>query len=201
MIPRRLIRTVPAETSTKVEQWWQQACDLHPDWEHVTLRDPIDRDQFPITSGYWDTCESGAQLADLVRAEELFWRGGVYIDSDFECFTPFDPLLPLAGFAAWEDPERIPNAVMGFEPDHPALQEVLQLAIQRHHDGTWAAGVGVTTEVFQGRTDMLTLPPGAFFPYHWKNKDRADKTRTFLQLTNPWAFGAHHWAHSWAPCG
>ena len=201
MIPKRLIRTVPATTSTQVETWWQQACDMHPDWDHVTLRDPIDRDRFPITSPYWDTCESGAQLADLVRIEELFWRGGVYIDSDYECFTPFTALLPLPGFAAWEDNERIPNAVMGFEPDHPALQEVLQLAIQRHNLGTWQAGVGVTTEVFQDRHDMLVLPPGAFFPYHWKAKNTADKTRAFLQLTNPWAFGAHHWAHSWASCG
>ena len=198
MIPKRLIRTVPAVTPTHVEQWWQQACDMHSDWEHVTLRDPIDRTQFPITSPYWDTCESGAQLADLVRAEELFWRGGVYIDSDYECLAPFTALLGLSGFAAWEDNERIPNAVMGFEPAHPALQEVLQLAIQRHNQGTWHAGVGVTTEVFKGRTDMLVLPPPAFYPIHWRVKRRPDRNNAALQSMHPWAFGVHHWAHSWA---
>lgn len=201
MIPRRLIRTVPATTSDQVETWWNQACELHPDWEHVTLRDPVDRTKFPITSGYWDSCESGAQLADLIRAEELFWRGGIYIDSDFECFHPFTPLLPLAGFAAWEDTEHIPNAVMGFEPDHPALKQVLQFAIERHTMGTWESGVGVTTEVFQDRPDVLLLPPGSFYPYHWRSKSTATKTRAELELMNPWAFGAHHWAHSWSSCG
>lgn len=197
MIPKRLIRTVPADTSAQIERFWLTACELHPDWEHVTLRDPIPREQFPITSSYWDTCETGAQLADLVRAEELFWRGGVYIDSDYECFQSFDVLTPLQGFAAWEDHEHIPNAVMGFEADHPALQQVLQLAIQRRDLGTWQAGVGVTTEVFKSRADMLLLPPGSFYAVPWRTAHRKPITSSMIRDNNPWGFGVHHYAHSW----
>jgi len=198
MIPPRLVRTVPAETSSRAEQWWQQACELHPTWAHVTLRDPINKQNFPITGALWKTCESGAQLADLVRAEELFWRGGVYIDSDFECFKPLDTLLRLEGFAAYEDDEFIPNAVMGFEPDHPAILKVLQLAIQRHERGTWEAGVGVTTEVFKDRTDMLLLPPASFYAVHWRTAHRKKLDSNTIRAQNPWAFGLHHYAHSWA---
>ncbi|QDH91817.1 glycosyltransferase [Mycobacterium phage Phrappuccino] len=195
-IPRRLIRTVPEQLDDEAERLWTIATELHPDWEHVTLRDPIDRSLFPITSPHWDACETGAQLADLVRAEELYWRGGVYIDSDVECYRSFDPLLGVQGFAAWEDSDHIPNAVMGFTPWHPAIRAVVDLAVARQGEGTWAAGVGVTTEVFAGRDDMLLLPPASFYPYHYTMKTVAQPE--MIQRQNPWAFCAHHWKHSWA---
>jgi mannosyltransferase OCH1-like enzyme len=198
IIPRRLVRTVPERTIELAEDLWRQACALHPDWEHVTLRDPIPTGRFPITSKHWNTCESGAQLADLVRAEELYHRGGIYIDSDVEVWRSFEPLVYLPGFAAWEDEQHIPNAVMGFTAGHPALLEVLKRAIERHHQGTWAAGVGVTTEVFADRDDMLVLPPGALYPVHYSMKQFMDCSEV-IRAENPWAFCLHRWEHSWAP--
>lgn len=197
LIPRRLVRTVPEHTSDEQERLWEIAIKLHPDWEHITLRDPIDRAGFPITADYWAECESGAQLADLVRAEELYHRGGVYIDSDVECYRPFDPLLAVPGFAAWEDHLHIPNAVMGFTTGHRALTEVVFLAIDRRHQGTWKAGVGVTTEVFRRRDDMLLLPPGSFYPVHWREAHRRMVNWRTVKTQNPWAFAAHKYAASW----
>lgn len=203
MIPRRLVRTVPALTGAATEARWGRATALHPDWLHVTLRDPIDRDGFPITAIYWDSCETGAQLADLVRAEDLYWRGGIYLDSDVEVIRRLDPLLGLDGFAAWEDPHYIPNAVLGFTPKHPALLEVLRLAIERHGQGTWAAGVGVTTEVFRGRDDMALLPPGSFYPIDWRTAHRHGVDPGTVADVNPWSYAIHLYAGSWkkAPCG
>lgn len=197
MIPRRLVRTVPAAINPEQERLWEVACQLHPDWDHITLRDPVDTEAFPITRDYWDTCESGAQLADLIRAEELFARGGVYIDADYLCWHPFDPLLPLDGFVAWEDATYIPNACMGFSPHHPALLEVLSLAIERHGQGTWEAGVGVTTEVFTARDDLLRLPPGSLYPVHWRAAHRTGVDVERVRADNPWAFGVHLYEHSW----
>src|ERR1700761_4472447 len=114
MIPHRLVRTVPEKTTTECEVWWDRACRLHPDWKHVTWRDPIDRDRFPMTSPFWDDCESGAQLADLVRLEDLWHRGGIYIDSDVEVYRSFAPLTLLRGFAGWDCVDYIPNAILGF---------------------------------------------------------------------------------------
>jgi hypothetical protein len=53
----------------------------------------------------------------------------------------------------------------------------------------------VTTEVFRHRYDMLLLPPGSFYPYHYSIKQYADRDQ--VRKENPWAFCAHHWAHSW----
>jgi len=198
MIPKRLIRVVPQHTTVEVENWWDHACDIHKGWAHVTLRDPLDPKRFPNTSHLWRTCESGAQLADLVRTEELYWSGGVYVDSDVEVYKSFEPLRGTGGFAAWEDSDHIPNAVMGFPAKHPAVYRVLELAAQRHNQGTWAAGVGVTTEVFRNRDDMLLLPPGSFYPTHYRDPWRNTLSTDELKAQRPWAFCRHWWAHSWA---
>ncbi|MCA9843241.1 MAG: hypothetical protein KC491_01190 [Dehalococcoidia bacterium] len=196
MIPRRLVRTVPATTTPFTEELWDTACLMHPDWEHVTWRDPVPRNQFPLTAPYWDECESGAQLADLIRAEDLYHRGGVYIDSDVEVLKPFDELCIHDGFAGWEDHLHIPNAVLGFTPGHPALLEVIELAVERRGRGTWLAGVGVTTEVFK-RHDMLLLPPGSFYPVHWRDAHRRVVDWAQAAKDNPWAYCLHRYAASW----
>lgn len=204
MIPRRLVRTVPTDTTVEVEAFWAHAVELHPGWEHVTLRDPIDPGAFPLTSPHWATCTSGAQRAGLIRLEELFWRGGIYLDSDVELYRPLDSLLPVYGFAAWEDANCIPDAVLGFEPMAPVVKDMLDEAVTRLADGAWESGPGVTTRNLAGEADVLLLPPGAFFPYHYSRKRLFDPTRpqgaharTRLPREQPWAFGAHHWHHSW----
>lgn len=195
MIPSRLIRTVPEHPSPEQERNWKIACDLHPDWEHVDLRDPNDPKLFPLTSHLWSTCDSGSQLSDLIRAEELFHRGGVYIDSDVECYKSFDTLLGLDGFAAYEDPERICTAVLGFRAGHPALQELIEGGIDRHDQGAWAASIGVASELWPQRIDLTLLPPGCFFPYHYRVKKFVNLEQ--VRGDNPWAYCAHHWAFSW----
>lgn len=196
MIPKRLVRTVPTDTDPHAEELWDIACQLHPDWEHVTWRDPVDPNEFPITSPYWPDCETGAQLADLIRVEDLFHRGGWYIDSDVWMLKPLDDLCALTAVAAWEDHLHIPNAVLGFEAGHQALQHVMDLAISRRFQGTWTAGVGVTTEVFK-QADMTLLPPGVFYPVHWKKAHRGLIDWRAVATENPWAYAAHKYAASW----
>lgn len=198
MIPHRLVRTVPAHTTVEVERLWATATQLHPGWEHVTLRDPVDRSRFPLTSPFWDECKTGAQLADLIRAEELFSRGGWYIDSDVLCVKPFTPLCALEGVVAWEDSDHIPNAVMGFRPGHLAMGRVLELAIERRGQGTWAAGVGVTTEVFgEDRDDVVVLPPQTFYPVHWRVAHAQAQDWDLVVERSPWVWAVHQYAASW----
>jgi mannosyltransferase OCH1-like enzyme len=197
---------VPRETTAEVEEFWHRTKVLHPAWDLVTLRDPIDPDQFPLTSRCWPLCTSGAQFAGLIRLEALFTHGGIWLDSDMELYRPLDPLLPLEAFAAWEDHEVVPDAVLGATAGHPAIEACLALAILRlgandpnwrTGSGAWATGPGVTTTVLPGRSDVLLLPPGSFYPVHYRNKKHAAWNRVSGQ--QPWAFGAHRWHASWVP--
>ena len=200
-IPKLIFRTVPENTSAQVEEWWASAKALHPDFKHLTYREPVDPAAFPRTSSYWDRCDSGAQKAGLIRLEGLWMHGGIYLDSDVEVYRSLAPLLQLRGFAVYEDADVVPDAVLGAESGHPAIDACLELALKRidensgefRTDGAWGTGPGVTNTVLRARDDWLLLPPGTFYPYHYteKKRYREDFSKT------PWTFAAHHWHHSW----
>jgi mannosyltransferase OCH1-like enzyme len=193
VIPRIICRSVPADTTETVEEAWEHIRDLHPGWELVTYRDPIDPDLFPITSYAWPHCTSGAQLAGLLRLEALHRHGGIYLDSDVELYRPLDPFLVLRAFAAWEDTHTIPDAVLGAEPGHDAIATALELALARLSEGPWASGPGVITEIFSAHPDVMVLPPAVFYPYHYSERERRGENFG----TAPWCYGVHHWAASW----
>lgn len=202
MIPRRLIRSVPEHANEEQERLWRIACDLHPGWEQVTYRDPIDPTGFPITAGAWHLCGSGAQLAGLVRLEALWSPGGIWIDSDVELFRPLDPLLDCRAFAAWEDANTVPDAVLGAEAGHPAIRACIEEALRRISTpstdwrtghGAWSTGPGVMTSLLPGRDDVTLLGSESFYPYHYTEKERAGED----WAANPATFGAHRWAGSW----
>ncbi len=192
-IPRILHRTVPADTSEQVEHWWTHLQQLHPGWEYRTYREPIDPEDWPLTGDLWDKCANGAQKAGLIRLEALVRDGGIYIDSDCQPYQSLEPLLHLPAFAAWEDSKCVPDAVLGAEQGHPAfllMIEKARAAIQAGGDA-WHSGPGVTTEVLPGRSDCLLLPPGAFYPHHYLQKNGHDSDQ------GGWVFLRHHWAGSW----
>lgn len=205
MIPNRFIRTVPRNTSDEVEGFWETFRRHHPGWEFITYRDPIDPRAFPLTSDAWGSCQRPAQMAGLVRLEALWHLGGIYVDSDVECYRSFAPLTRVEAFAGWEDRNCVPDAVIGARRHHPVIGAAIELALERlasdsddwrSGNGPWATGPGVTTTLLPGRDDVLLLPPGSLYPYHYsrKHKDRARDHRA----EQPWAFCAHHWHHSWA---
>jgi hypothetical protein len=195
-IPRVFHRVVPEKINKVAEQYWDALQKLHPGWTFMTHRDPLDPAEWPETREKWPLVANGAQLADLVRLEALLRWGGIYVDQDIQPLRGFESLLPLSGFAVWEDDKCVPNAVMGAVAGHPAIREALDLALSLVPGDTWKAGPGVTTKVFQWRPDFLLLPPGSFYPYHYKEKERAGED---FARTQPWAFAVHHWWGSWLP--
>ena len=193
-IPRILHRVVPEAPNSVADGWWARFEELHPDWELRTHRDPLQADQWPLTREHWDKCANGAQFADLIRLEALITWGGVYVDQDVEPLRPLDPLTYVPAFAAWEDANSVPNAVMGAVPDHPAMVACLELMISRLPGDTWQTGPGVMTAVLPGRADVLLLPPGSLYPYHYRELHREHED---FAKTQPWAFVVHHWWGSW----
>lgn len=194
-IPRILHRTVPAQTSPEVEQFWKDWARLHPDWELMTHRDPLPAAAWPETGHKWAACSNGAQRAGLIRLEALWRWGGVYVDQDVQPVRSLEPLLPLGAFAAWEDPKCVPDAVIAAVPGHPAIRECLALALARVPGDTWQSGPGVTTTVFPKYSSVLLLPPGSFYPVHYRDPERDAKMRA--PVTDPWVFGLHHYHGSW----
>ncbi len=128
--------------------------------------------------------------------------GGIYLDSDVELYRPLNPLLPLSCFAAWEDPNTVPDAVVGATAGHPAILACLTEAIRRLTEpdtgdwhtgnGAWSTGPGVFTALLPSRDDVTLLPPESFYPYHYTERHRRHDDHR-----GPDTYGAHHWAGSW----
>lgn len=204
VIPKRLIRTVAQQTTVEVEGYWEGAKALHPGWDYVTFRDPIDPRLFPLTADTWDRCTSGAQLAGLIRLEALWHQGGVYLDSDVEVFKSFEPLTFSHAFAAWEDANTIPDAVMGSEAHHPAIGMCIALALRRlgprnaengdwkTGPGAWSTGPGVTTTILAGRDDVTVYGPELFYPIHYSEKEKLEGF-----VPGPETYAIHRWHASW----
>ena len=195
-IPKVLHRTVPQQRAAAVDKFWREFGTMYPDWELRSWEEPLDPADFPVTSPLWASCRNGAQKAGLVRLELLWTHGGVYVDSDIQPLRRMDELLDVRAFAAWEDSNCIPDAVLGSVPGHEGFAVMLNLAAERLLAGqdAWHTGPGVTTKVFQQRPDMTVLPPGAFYPYHYLEKARAKEN---FRQTSPWSYCVHHWHGSW----
>ena len=166
--------------------------ELHPGWEAVTFRDPINPATFPLTSPHWDSCTSGAQRAGLIRLEALWHLGGVYIDSDVELFRPLDSLLVYDAFATWESPWSLNDAVLGASPANPRVYDAIAQAIEWLPHGALHSGPKVINDLWRDKHDILLLPPRSFSPYLWNEKHRRHDDHT----VHPGTFGAHHWANS-----
>lgn len=195
-IPRIIHRTVPAKTSEQIEEWWSEVEKLHPGWDCRTYREPVDPKDWPLTGDLFKRCENGAQKAGLIRLEALYTHGGIYLDSDVICFRSLEPLLRCEAFAGWEDENVVPDAVLGARPEHPAFKTMLDKArasvIAR--EGAWKSGPGVTTSTLQRRDDVLLLPPGSLYPFHYLEMEEGPAVNA---SPPPWAFVAHQWHHSW----
>lgn len=195
VIPRRLIRCVPETTTELVEGWWAKWRKLHPGWEHVTIRDPIDPARFPLTGHLFSSCVHGAQVAGLVRLEAVHSTGGVYVDSDVEPLRPIDDLLHHPCFIGTEDGTHLTDAMFGAEREHPGIGECLRRVVTMPMtDGPQATGPLNTTACLSGRDDVTVLAARMLYPYSYLERGRAspDWAAEF-----PDSYAVHHWAFSW----
>jgi FkbM family methyltransferase len=172
----------------------------HPDWQLILWTEanlPRLRNQ-----AHFDAATSLAQKADIARYELLFEHGGVYLDCDFECLRPIDPLLEgVTCFSATEDERWISIGIMGATPKHPLFEavvaEIPASLAQGHAKINEQTGPLLLTRVVtrrkmtSGRDEMHVFAPKLFYPYSYGER-RLRRHEKF-----PEAFAVHHWAGSW----
>lgn len=207
MIPHRLIRCVPQLPPDWAEANWERWQDLNPGWEFVTIADPIDPTWFPVLGHLHRYATSGAQLAGMVRLEEVWTSGGVYCDMDMEPLRPLARLLERVdagqAFIGTEDGVHLTDAMFGAPAAHPGLllcmSRVLDLYHGHEHEGealpsAQATGPLTTTVVLSGRPDVVVLPQPVLYPYSYLERHRRHED---FAATSPESIAVHHWAFSW----
>lgn len=194
MIPRIFHRVVPEVVPARFEAFWERFQELHPGWEFITWRDPLDSTDWELGFLH-ERCTAGAQLAGLVRLEVIWRHGGVYVDMDTEPLRSFEPLLDNECFFGTEDGVILTDAIFGAMQGHGGIRA----CIDRFLNGFWHPNPSVTgprhtTAVLSGRPDVTVLPKDAFYPYLWTEPERADE-----EFPNSYAL--HRWNHSWKDWG
>lgn len=176
-------------------QTWQ---DHHPGWEHRLWTEddlPSLRNQKLYDDAVRIAPRNVGQFrADIVRYELLERVGGVYVDCDFECRQPLDPLLEDIGcFAAWEVPNHwVNNAIMGATPGHAfvtALIDGLAANVRRRSGArpNRLSGPQYMTPLYRRfAADVTVFPKEWFYPYLHDELERGGEDF-------PDAVAVHHW--------
>lgn len=179
---------------------WRQ-----PGWELRQWTDDNVGELFPLVNqDIYDRVEEiapdhvGQLRSDVLRYEILHRLGGVWVDADFECLRPIDPLLDgVECFAAWEaEGVWVNNAIVGATPGHPfigALVEGLAANVERRQGckPNKLTGPQYLTPVYREHASRVTvLAKALFYPYTWAEVDRHRPGDDF-----PDAYAVHHWAN------
>ena len=167
-----------------------------PDYELVRWDEencPMnDFTQYHLEQGNW------AFVADYVRLYALYTEGGIYLDTDVEVVQSFDDILDHSGFVAYEDENRINNAVCGGIKEHEFFKDCMEYMMERFRQNLhYAISPEVTTHILTNKQyDIHVYEKEKFYPYNPYDKSRAIKVLMF-NMINENVYAIHHWAHSW----
>lgn len=135
----------------------------------------------------YERLRAPAERADIARLE-LLWRfGGVYVDVDFECLRPLEPLIAQATFfIGLAKPGRVNNALLGSVAGHPILDRALDNLRPREFYGYDKEAAGpkfLDGLLAEHRDEVVFLEPETLYP------------RTPAERRE--AYAVHHEARSW----
>ena len=168
MIPRILHQVwvgpdpLPEEFARNRESWERH----HPDWEmrlwtEESLPDDLVRPEV------YERLRKPTERSDIIRLEILFRFGGCYVDTDFECLRPLDPLIEGVEFWTCDlKPGRVNNAALGAAQGHPLLERGLRELKPRTEYGYDKYGTGpfFLDALVRGEPGVKIYPPHFFYP-------------------------------------
>jgi mannosyltransferase OCH1-like enzyme len=155
-------RPFPEEFARYRESWLHH----HPAWEHRFWTEenlPGDLRRPEV----YERLRVPAERSDILRLEVLWRFGGVYVDTDFECHRPLDPLIDgLDFFTAPLKPNGwVNNAFLGSSPHHPILDRALRELRPREFHGydKHAAGPRFLDALLREYPEVTLLPAELFY--------------------------------------
>ncbi|MDP3066235.1 MAG: glycosyltransferase [Methanobacteriaceae archaeon] len=167
----------------------------HPNWVHIEWGD---KDLFPlINQEAYDNSTTFAARSDILRLEIIYKYGGVYVDTDFECYKNVEPLIHNTDcFIGCESEGVMTNALFGAVKEHPTIKKLIDAVPESLNTYTHYPPNITTGPAFWTRTleyDEITMfPPKYFYPVGPGIQSHRDQGRAY-----PDAYANHHWGGSW----
>lgn len=129
-----------------------------PDYEFVLWNESnFDLSRYPFAKEAYD-CRKYAFVADVARLHALTEYGGIYLDTDVEVLRSFDNLLALKAFIGFEQTGVIQTGVIGAEPHHHVIEEMLEYYIRRGGFDRVADGTVANSTLFADYFKRTGIP-------------------------------------------
>ena len=180
-------------------RWHESWLKYNPDWTHRLWHGPELRKlmEHTINEAIYMDAVNHAQRAEIASRHIIFEYGGVWVDADFECLRPIEPLLLGAECFVGEEQHSCMSAgIWGATPQHPLIQKVIDAITpsieyqrQARLSQTHGAGPKILHREWSPQPDGLKVfPPKVFYPYLYDEPDPGVYGD---------AYAVHHWAATW----
>jgi mannosyltransferase OCH1-like enzyme len=197
-----------SEQELKWQNTWKE---YNPEWEFILWDDEKLKTLNIINEQYLNDCDNYSMKSDILRFDILFQFGGLYIDTDFECLKPIDPLFGDDDFIFYRQRHSGPYICGAFlaSTKHNTFVKKLVDGIdqrtkthQKEHCVQKYGPAYVTNMVDDtygsSYKKSAKFDPTYVYPFLWKDKRINKKlTHTELKKKYPDAFAAHWWNSSW----
>lgn len=185
----------------------------HPGWS-IKLWTDNDVRQFPLKNRQaYDRAKNWGEKSDIFRYELLEKEGGIYVDTDFECFKAFDEICKVADFFGGVGyscgAPYLLTGIIGCRPGHPILKEcvarlqvgsgdndfqrILRATGPRFFSRCFTAAIGS-----EGCGIVAPFPVTYFYPFpdgiRGSYSDMALVKRDWF---HPESYAIHYWNISW----
>jgi mannosyltransferase OCH1-like enzyme len=208
-IPRRIHQIWLGKPLPKAYKDWCRSWKIwHPGWEYQLW---TERDIAALRLENYDAFQNSPNFgvkSDIARYEILWRFGGIYVDTDFQCLTQFDPLIGKAHFIAgimYGTKPAINNGLICSAAGHPILRAMidhLRLPFDGHHGMDILAYSGpiqftkVILSFLASNQDLLILPTSYFYPFPNTDVER-ETTESARGWIRPESLAIHYWETSW----
>jgi len=191
--------------SEKELNWQKSWLENNPDWEYVFWDDGKIQEHFHLFENQeqFNRCNNFSEKSDVLRFEILYIYGGLYIDTDFQCLKPINPLFEGKDIVLFtQQPRKICGAFFGASKNNHLVKKLidnLPLREKSHGDRISDCKYGpeyITSLLYKEgvhTVDGSASKEKTVFPYLWYE----DRRRENFRKTHPEAYAVHHWSGSW----
>jgi len=213
MIPKKIHQIhLGGKPLPRQETKWRETWPQHnPDWEMILWDDEKISTLHVSHPDILERCKNYSEMSDILRFEILYQYGGLYIDTDFECLQPIDPIFTgrwggvkrgfNEDFVVYIESARAGpcGAFLASSKNNQHIKTLIDNLPSREksHGDKCAAlkyGPGYLRDTLPGDVQRSLHYRKHVFPYLWNEKHRADED---FKTTTPQAYAVHHWAYSW----
>lgn len=209
-IPKRIFQIwLGSPLPEKYKRWASTWRDFHPEWEYQLWTDQEAESLDMQNREIYKSTKNLGSKSDILRYEILNKYGGLYVDTDFECFKPFDYLHFHADFyagIAFGKELTILNGIIGAIPGHPIITDLLRsisAPVETNEGdeihnvtGPWAFSRTCKSHMFSNNHRNVLLPVTYFYPFP-NDKLHVHSERRIQKYRRKESMALHYWEVSW----